>query len=108
MGFGGMPARSRPNPAHGPILRGLHRKPPIDPPSQGSKEADLFLKKMAAELPIFLALGSAWRHVCCLRLTAGFAKLIYRSSGIVVDVTDCMEQHTLYLSYIAHALFRFF
>ena len=50
-GFGGMPARSRPNPAHGPILRGLHRKPPIDPPSQVSKEADLFLKNMAAELP---------------------------------------------------------
>ena len=51
-GFSGVPARSRPNPAHGPVLRGLHRKQsPTDPAAVSTKEADLFLKQVAAELP---------------------------------------------------------
>ena len=51
-GYSGMPARSRPNPAHGPVLRGLHRKqPPSDSAAQSTQEADLFLKQVAAELP---------------------------------------------------------
>jgi len=51
-GYSGMPVRSRPNPAHGPILRGLHRKQPaVEEASQSTREADLFLKQVAAELP---------------------------------------------------------
>lgn len=51
-GFTGAPVRSRPNPAHGPVLRGLHRKQPsTEKPTQDTSEADLFLKQVAAELP---------------------------------------------------------
>ncbi len=51
-GYSGVPARSRPNPAHGPVLRGLHRKqPPMDAAAESTQEADLFLKQVAAELP---------------------------------------------------------
>ena len=51
-GYSGVPTRSRPNPAHGPVLRGLHRKqPPMDAAAVSTQEADLFLKQVAAELP---------------------------------------------------------
>lgn len=51
-GFTGAPVRSRPNPAHGPVLRGLHRKQPLaDKPPQDTREADLFLQQVASELP---------------------------------------------------------
>lgn len=51
-GFTGAPVRSRPNPAHGPVLRGLHRKQPLaDNPLQDTREADLFLQQVASELP---------------------------------------------------------
>lgn len=51
-GFTGAPVRSRPNPAHGPVLRGLHRKQPLtDKPTHDTREADLFLQQVAAELP---------------------------------------------------------
>lgn len=51
-GYSGMPVRSRPLPAHGPVLRGLHRKQPsTDGPALGTQEADLFLQQVAAELP---------------------------------------------------------
>ena len=51
-GFIGAPVRSRPNPAHGPVLRGLHRKQPLaDKPPQDTLEADLFLQQVAKELP---------------------------------------------------------
>lgn len=51
-GITGAPVRSRPNPAHGPVLRGLHRKQhSIEQPTQDTSEADLFLKQVAAELP---------------------------------------------------------
>ncbi|KAL0033603.1 hypothetical protein WJX79_007018 [Trebouxia sp. C0005] len=51
-GYSGVPARSRPNPAHGPVLRGLHRKqPPKNAAAESTQEADLFLKQVAAELP---------------------------------------------------------
>ena len=51
-GFTSAPVRSRPNPAHGPVLRGLHRKHPLaDKPPQDTREADLFLQQVAKELP---------------------------------------------------------
>lgn len=51
-GYSGMPVRSRPNPAHGPVLRGLHRKQPAtEIPAEHSTEAETFLKQVAAELP---------------------------------------------------------
>ena len=58
-GFTGAPVRSRPNPAHGPVLRGLHRKQPLpDKPTHDTREADLFLQQVAAELP-----AGIWSHL---------------------------------------------
>lgn len=62
-GFGGAPVRSRPNPAHGPVLRGLHRKQPLaDKPPQDNREADLFLQQVAKELPAGICLPSRASH----------------------------------------------
>ena len=51
-GYSGVPVRSRPNPAHGPVLRGLHcKQPATETAASNSSEAETFLKQVAAELP---------------------------------------------------------
>ena len=64
-GLTGAPVRSRPNPAHGPVLRGLHHKQPLaDKPPQNTREADLFLQQVAKELPAGSCLSSRQSCIC--------------------------------------------
>ena len=79
-GYSSMPVRSRPNPAHGPVLRGLHRQQSASS-SQNSPDAEAFLKQVAAELPP-AALGSC--RDSCMQHSAACCSL-----SDVLDTSKC-------------------
>ena len=52
------------NPAHGPVLRGLHRKQSPVPENSSEQQIDLFLKEVAADLPAKPSGASAASQDC--------------------------------------------